>query len=150
MNIKKQKPQDLIDFTKQETVVVESEYANVDEQDNLDRFDNTFKKNKKKRKPARPKGENQNANPNARGKKVENAAKEDIKSADSPKPVQKKAKPRPKAKPKVVGEEAKTVNPAVSAAKEGEAGIPAPKKNKRRRPPRKDGPKNEDKPKTNE
>ena len=154
MNIKKEKPKDLIDFTKQEVVVVESEYANVDEQDNLDRFDNTFKKGKKKRKPARAKGENPNANPNAnpnqRGKKVENAAKEEIQSADSPKPAPKKAKPRPKAKPKVTAEGDKVVNPVVVATKDGEGGVPAPKKNKRKRPPRKDGPKNEDKPTTNE
>ena len=154
MNIKKEKPKDLIDFTKQEVVVVESEYANVDEQDNLDRFDNTFKKGgKKKRKPARSQA--------AKGKKVVDGAKEEINTATTPKPAQKKAKPkpRPKPKPKTDGEGDKTVKPiipiegnkpVISATKDGETGASAPKKNKRRRPPRKDGPKNEDKPKTNE
>lgn len=143
MNIKKQKPQDLIDFTKQqESVVVESEYANVDEQDNLDRFDKNFKKNKKKRKPNRPQ--------ETKGQKVEDSAKVDVQNPETPKP--KKAKPRPKAKPKVVGDKVavegdKTINPVVAAPSDG---TPAPKKNKRRRPPRKDGPKNDVNPKTNE
>ena len=137
MNIKKQKPLDLIDFTKQqETVVVESEYANVDEQDNLNRFDNNFKKNKKKRKPARP----QNASSAASG--------DEVKKVHPPNPNQKKSKPNPR--PKVAGDETKNDVKAASTPVDGELAKAAPKKNKRRRPPRKDGPKNENNPTPNE
>jgi cell fate regulator YaaT (PSP1 superfamily) len=153
MNIKKLKPQDLVDYTKQqETVVVESEYANVDEQDNLNRFDNTFKKGKKKRKPARPNAANPNqvvnANPNAKPKKVEALDSNDTQKGVNPNPAPKKSKPKPK--PKITAEGDKVVTPVVAAQKEGEAGVAAPKKNKRRRPPRKDGPKTDDNPKTDE
>ncbi|MDD2982075.1 MAG: regulatory iron-sulfur-containing complex subunit RicT [Crocinitomicaceae bacterium] len=155
MNIKKQKPQDLIDYTKQqETVVVESEYANVDEQDNLNRFDNNFKKGKKKRKPARPQGTNPNQeanpnqNPNAKPKKVEVVKNDDGTKTITPAPKKSKPKPKPKPKPLVDGE--KTINPVAATPKDGEEKAAAPKKNKRRRPPRKDGPKTEDNSKTNE
>ncbi|MES2588873.1 MAG: regulatory iron-sulfur-containing complex subunit RicT [Bacteroidota bacterium] len=50
MNEQKQKPADLVSFVEKK-VIVEPVYANVDAQDSLNRFDNTFK-NKKKKKPA--------------------------------------------------------------------------------------------------
>ncbi len=144
MNIKKQKPQDLIDFTKQqEMVVVESEYANVDEQDNLDRFDKNFKKNKKKRKPNKPQQD-------TKGKKIEDKTTETAKKADSTKPVAKKSKPRKKPKPKVTNEGEKEVSPMATTPTPADGAAPVPKKNKRRRPPRKDGPKTEVNPKSNE
>ncbi len=139
LNIKKQKPQDLIDFTKQEKIITESEYANVDEQDNLNRFDNTFKKHKKKKKPNRPQG----SNSNAIGKKNENSQSSEIKNLNSaPK------KQRQKPKPKVEGEKTQNSTPSTQTGGEIKAG--APKKNKRRRPPRKENPKNDGKNQSNE
>jgi cell fate regulator YaaT (PSP1 superfamily) len=146
MNIKKQKPLDLIDFTKQEKVVTESEYANVDEQDNLDRFDNTFKKNKKKKKPNRPQG----AKPNTPGNKIEDSKNTEVQNLKTANPAPKKQKPKQKPKPRIEGEGSKNPNQNLENSADGELKAAAPKKNKRRRPPRKDGPNNENNTQSNE
>ncbi len=63
MNEQKQKPADLVGYVEKK-VIVEPVYANVDAQDSLNRFDNTFK-NKKKKKPSGNLGNGQNqTNPN--------------------------------------------------------------------------------------
>ena len=63
MNDDKQKPADLVGYVEKK-IVVEPVYANVDAQDSLSRFDNTFK-NKKKKKPSGNQGNIQNQiNPN--------------------------------------------------------------------------------------
>lgn len=52
LNAKNIKPKDLKEYIFVEEVVAEPDYSNVDEQDSLNRFDSKFKKRKKKRKPS--------------------------------------------------------------------------------------------------
>lgn len=160
MNSNKTKPQDLKDFSREEVVVSEPDYANVDEQDSLNRFDSNFKK-KKKKKPSRsgqgqnaagasnataqPKPANENKprqnqpkNPNQAQKANPNQAKQNPnqvkQNPNQAKPNQgnpNQNKPRPNNPPK-------TEEKAPQAAADGTT--PAPKKNKKRRPPRKPNP----------
>lgn len=137
MNENKQKPQDLKDFARDTAVIVEPDYSNVVGQDSLNRFDSSFKKKKKKKKP-KP------GTPQA-------AAPQVVKTGES-KPKQASGKPQNQVRPE-------RKNPAdqpnrsgdrpakpQAEAREGVQTQPqagdAPKKNKRRRPPRKNnGPK---------
>lgn len=83
MNKNGEKPKDLKDFVEQ-VEIVEPDYSNVVGQDSLNRFEHTFKKKKKKRRPA---------NKDNRGPAAV-VAKEN----KGPRPAQKK-KPRPNPKP---------------------------------------------------
>lgn len=145
MNGNKTKPQDLKDFA-QEVVIVEPDYSNVVGQDSLNRFDNTFKK-KKKKKPARP-GQTKANTLNNSGVVQEKAAQPARENKPRPSgngnpktgenPQRSGPRPRPNPAPQKAAE-AKTA-PAATA----DGTTPAPKKNKRRRPPRKNnGPKPE-------
>lgn len=159
MNVKKIKPNDLKDFSQQLEVAAEPDYANVDAQDSLNRFDSNFKKKKKKKSkgPGQPQNNAQAAQPRenkpkqarnqgakpARGAKPEGQAQPQAESRggnqkqagapNNPRPQNQGQKPKP---PKE--QQAK----APVAAGEGE--VPAAKKKKKRRPPRRsngEGPK---------
>lgn len=156
MNVNKTKPQDLRDFAYQEAVVVEPDYSNVDGQDSLNRFDSNFKK-KKKKKPARSGQPQANASGNqpvAQGGAKENKPRQPKANGGNPgrnqNQPQKAANPNPNQKAGNGG------NPNPNAgqrqkpnAPKNEAGnapiaadglTPAPKKKKKRRPPRKTNP----------
>lgn len=143
MNEKKQKPQDLKDFARETAVIVEPDYSNVVGQDSLNRFDSSFKKKKKKKKP-------KSANPNA-------SAPQAATAPQAVKPVENKKKqannkPQNQARPErknTSDQQGKPVDRPARAPQEKKEGTPqvlaegqAPKKNKKRRPPRKNnGPK---------
>ena len=137
LNINKQKPQDLKDFTT-ETVAPEPIYANVDAQDSLNRFDNNFKK-KKKKKPNRPGGQApQNIAANASSENQAVKVTQPRQHPQQAKNQNRNQKPQQgqsgNASPK------ENVVPKEQQVKTGvnpEGGNPMPKKNKKRRPPRK-------------
>ncbi len=125
LNINKVKPQDLKDFSHKEEVIAEPDYENVDEQDSLNRFDSTFKK-KKKKKPNRPGG--QAGNPNQAN--AANGNQEVKLNTPRPNPNQNPNKNVNQ----VQNEQVKAVQLNADGTN------PAPKKNKKRRPPRKPNP----------
>jgi hypothetical protein len=129
LNINKVKPQDLKDFSQKEEVIAEPDYENVDEQDSLNRFDNTFKK-KKKKKPNRPGG--QAVNPNQAN--AANGNQEVKLNTTRPNPNQNIGQNPNQNVNQVQNEQVKAVQLNADGTN------PAPKKNKKRRPPRKPNP----------
>lgn len=160
MNANKQKPHDLKDFAKQEIVVAEPDYSNVDEQDSLNRFDSNFKKKKKKKpnrnnpaqanaqanapkaagnnenkpRPNQPKGPNPAAKQQAAGGQKQAGQAPNPNQKPNPNPNQ-KPKPAPKPNPNQLPKAEGT-----PVALNPDGSTPAPKKNKKRRPPRKPNP----------
>jgi cell fate regulator YaaT (PSP1 superfamily) len=131
LNDQKKKPQDLKDFDS--AVIVEPDYSNVVGQDSLNRFDSTFKKNKKKRKP-------QGNQP----RRPENSGTNEVKANAPTENVQKK--PLPQAKKQHPNQVKNTQNQDNSQSNSGNnlvntEGNPITQKpknrNKKRRPPRK-------------
>jgi hypothetical protein len=129
LNINKLKPQDLKDFSHKEEVIAEPDYENVDEQDSLNRFDNTFKK-KKKKKPNRPGG--QAANPNQAN--AANGNQEVKLNTPRPNPNQNLGQNPNQNVNQVQNEQVKPVQLNADGTNM------APRKNKKRRPPRKPNP----------
>lgn len=145
LNAKNIKPKDLKEYVFVEEVVAEPDYSNVDEQDSLNRFDSKFKKRKKKRKPSGVRTDATDVKPNVAPVKQSTApAPKLADSADKP-AAPKKPQNRPKKRNPNQAPNAENKAPEVAAsndansAKAGENNA----KPKRRRPPRKKGPKPE-------
>ena len=141
LNINKVKPQDLKDFSHKEEVIAEPDYENVDEQDSLNRFDSNFKK-KKKKKPNRPAG--QAPNPNQVNASNGNLA---VKvNPPRPNPNQNPNRnPNQKSNPNQVGNPNQKMNQVQNeqvkpVQMNADGTTPFPRKNKKRRPPRKPNP----------
>ncbi len=148
------KPADLKDFDSHIVTRKEPDYDNVVGQDSLNRFDNTFSKNKK-RKKKKPKGQAPQAD---RMSPTASATAQGV--AAAPKPVQKQKQDKPQGnKPQQEKQQqnrpqqqkpaqnADRVSPTASAMAQGSAPQaqtnPNKKKNNRRRPPRKNNGGNE-------
>lgn len=139
------KPADLKDFDSHIVTRKEPDYDNVVGQDSLNRFDNTFSKNKKRKKKkskgnapqadtavAAPKPAQKQNKP--QGNKPQQDKQQQNRSQQQPnKPQQQNAKPQQQQKPAQNGEE---------NAPQAQAN-PNKKKNNRRRPPRKNNGGNE-------
>jgi len=145
MNVAGKKPADLKAY--EEAVIrQEPDYDNVDGQDSLNRFDSTFKNNKKRKKKPKGKG------PRAEGEAVAAAPQRDNKppqaqGAPKPKPQQQRRperdnkpqgqaqQPKPQ-QPKPVAQEGQPSTAPEGAEGQPKAANPNKRRNNRRRPPR--------------
>ncbi|HZH86012.1 MAG TPA: regulatory iron-sulfur-containing complex subunit RicT [Brumimicrobium sp.] len=150
LNKEKKNPEDLKDFDEATIDVKVPDYTNVVGQDDLNRFDKKFPKNKKrkggKRKPTGKAGGDSNENNSKTPRAKDNSKGDDVKSADTkPKPKGKrpaKRNPNAKGKPNEGQAEAKSDAPKGNPEGKNPRGEkPAGKKPRpnKKRPPRKPG-----------
>lgn len=145
LNAKNIKPKDLKEYIFVEEVVAEPDYSNVDEQDSLNRFDSKFKKRKKKRKPSGVRTDatvvKQIATPVKQTSAPAPKLVDSTDKAAAPKKPQNRPKKRnPNQAPNTENQAPeKLASNETNSAKTGDNNA----KPKRRRPPRKKGPKPE-------
>lgn len=145
LNAKNIKPKDLKEYIFVEEVVAEPDYFNVDEQDNLNRFDSKFKKRKKKRKPSGVRTDATDAKPNVAPVKQNTAPAPNLADSADKAAVPKKPQNRPKKRNPNQAPNAESKAPEKLASNDANSAKPGENnaKPKRKRPPRKKGPKPE-------